>query len=29
MDMRLSKLWEIVKDGEAGMLQSIESQSQT
>ena len=23
MDMNLSKLWEIVKDGEAGMLQSM------
>ena len=26
MDMNLSKLWEIVKDREAGMLQSMGSQ---
>ena len=26
MDMSLSKLWEIVKEGEAGMLQSMGSQ---
>ena len=26
MDMNLSKLWEIVKDGEPGVLQSIGSQ---
>ena len=26
MDMSLSKLWELVKDREAGMLQSMESQ---
>ena len=26
MDMSLSKLWELVKDKEAGMLQSMESQ---
>ena len=25
-DMSLSKLWELVKDREAGMLQSMESQ---
>ena len=25
MDMSLSKLWETVKDGEPGMLQSMES----
>ena len=27
MDMNLSKLWEIVKDKELGLLQSMESQS--
>ena len=26
MDMSLSKLWEIVKEGKPGMLQPIESQ---
>jgi len=26
MDMNLSKLWEIVKDKELGLLQSMESQ---
>ena len=29
MDMRLSKLWELVMDREAGMLQSMGSQSWT
>ena len=28
MDMNLSKLWEMVKDGKPGMLQSMGSQSQ-
>ena len=28
MDMRLSKLWERVKDGKPGVLQSMGSQSQ-
>ena len=29
MDMNLSKLWEILKDGEPGVLQSLGSQSWT
>ena len=29
MDMCLSKLWDLVMDSEAGVLQSVRSQSQT